>query len=257
MVYRYNTDMLCCTKASSDRRQIDIGANLFVGNLDINVDESVLYTAFSNFGALVQPAKVCDQLTGSSSITQEKIKLTLILSPDQIQRDEQGQSRGFGFVAFDSFEAADAAIEAMNNQFLMNKAVTVQYAFKKDSAGERHGTEAERLLAQQARKNGAMAMMSAPPPPSFLTGANAAGAPTAPPPGYQGQQQQYQQQQPQYQQQQQPAYPGYPPQQQQYAQYPGQQQGYGTPTGQHMPPPPAGFQAPPNGFMPPPPVGFR
>jgi splicing factor 3B subunit 4 len=41
----------------------------------------------------------------------------------------------------------------MNGQFLMNKAITVQYAFKKDGKGERHGTEAERMLAQQAKKN--------------------------------------------------------------------------------------------------------
>lgn len=41
----------------------------------------------------------------------------------------------------------------MNGQFLMNKAVTVQYAFKKDGKGERHGTPAERLLAAQAMKN--------------------------------------------------------------------------------------------------------
>ena len=116
-----------------------------MGNLDVNVDETVLWTAFSQFGALVQPAK--------------------------IQRDEAtGASKGFGFVSYDSFEAADQAIESMNSQFLMNKAINVQYAFKKDAGGERHGTEAERLLAAQARKNGALAMAQPPPPPSFLTG---------------------------------------------------------------------------------------
>jgi splicing factor 3B subunit 4 len=138
------TSKLTTIQASSDKKQIDIGANLFIGNLDINVDETVLWNAFSNFGNLVQPAKV--------------------------QRDEQGSSKGFGFVAFDSFEAADQAIESMDGQFLMNKAVNVQYAFKKDTAGERHGTEAERLLAAQARKNGAITLATAPPPPSFLTG---------------------------------------------------------------------------------------
>jgi splicing factor 3B subunit 4 len=39
----------------------------------------------------------------------------------------------------------------MNGQYLMNKPITVQYAFKKDGKGERHGTEAERLLANQAK----------------------------------------------------------------------------------------------------------
>ena len=32
-------------------------------------------------------------------------------------------------------------------QFLCNRSITVQYAFKKNSKGERHGSEAERMLA--------------------------------------------------------------------------------------------------------------
>ena len=53
----------------------------------------------------------------------------------------------------------------MNNQFLMNKPITVGYAFKKDGKGERHGTPAERLLAAQARKNNAFPTQQPPPPP--------------------------------------------------------------------------------------------
>ena len=41
----------------------------------------------------------------------------------------------------------------MNGQYLMNKQVSVQYAYKKDGKGERHGDEAERMLAAQARKH--------------------------------------------------------------------------------------------------------
>lgn len=41
----------------------------------------------------------------------------------------------------------------MNSQYLMNKQVSVQYAYKKDGKGERHGDEAERMLAAQARKH--------------------------------------------------------------------------------------------------------
>jgi splicing factor 3B subunit 4 len=61
-------------------------------------------------------------------------------------------SKGFGFVAYDAFEASDAAIEAMNGQFLCNREINVQYAFKKDSKGERHGSQAERLLAQSIER---------------------------------------------------------------------------------------------------------
>lgn len=35
----------------------------------------------------------------------------------------------------------------------MNKEISVQYAYKKDGKGERHGDQAERVLAAQARKH--------------------------------------------------------------------------------------------------------
>jgi len=72
---------------------------------------------------------------------------------------DTGASKGYGFVSYDSFEASDAAVEAMNGikdsfslfshfsgQYLCGRPISVSYAFKKDSK-ERHGTHAERLLA--------------------------------------------------------------------------------------------------------------
>lgn len=67
----------------------------------------------------------------------------LTLSMFQIMRDpETGQSKGFAFINFASFDASDAAMEAMNGQFLCNRTINVSYAFKKDSKGERHGSAA-------------------------------------------------------------------------------------------------------------------
>ena len=61
----------------------------------------------------------------------------------QIMRDpETGNSKGFAFINYASFEAADAALEAMNGQYLCNRAISISYAFKKESKGERHGTAA-------------------------------------------------------------------------------------------------------------------
>lgn len=109
-------------KASQDKKSLDVGANLFVGNLDPDVDEKLLYDTFSAFGVIVTNPK--------------------------IMRDpETGNSRGFGFISYDSFETSDAAIEAMNGQYLCNRQITVSYAYKKDTKGERHGTPAERVLA--------------------------------------------------------------------------------------------------------------
>uniref|UniRef100_A0A7N0VHD2 Splicing factor 3B subunit 4 n=1 Tax=Kalanchoe fedtschenkoi TaxID=63787 RepID=A0A7N0VHD2_KALFE len=109
-------------KASQDKKSLDVGANLFVGNLDPDVDEKLLYDTFSAFGVIVSNPKI-------------------MRDPDT------GNSRGFGFVSYDSFEASDAAIEAMNGQYLCNRQITVSYAYKKDTKGERHGTPAERVLA--------------------------------------------------------------------------------------------------------------
>lgn len=41
----------------------------------------------------------------------------------------------------------------MNGKYLMNKEISVQYAYKKDGKGERHGDQAERMLAAEARKH--------------------------------------------------------------------------------------------------------
>ena len=60
------------------------------------VDEKLLYDTFSAFG--------------------------VILTTPKIQRDpETGNSKGFAFINYASFEASDAAIEAMNGQYLCNR----------------------------------------------------------------------------------------------------------------------------------------
>ena len=83
-------------KASAHQKNLDVGANIFIGNLDPEVDEKLLYDTFSAFG--------------------------VILTTPKIQRDpETGNSKGFAFINYASFEAADAAIEDMNGQYLCNR----------------------------------------------------------------------------------------------------------------------------------------
>ena len=67
-------------KASQDKKSNDVGANLFVGNLDSELDEKLLYDTFSAFGVVITTPKI-------------------MRDPDS------GNSRGFGFVSYDSFEA--------------------------------------------------------------------------------------------------------------------------------------------------------
>ena len=107
-------------------QRVEVGAHLFVGNLAAEATERALYDTFSAFGSIVET---------------------------RVQRDlETGAARGFGFVSFDSFEAADAAIEALNGQVLFGRPVVVQYGFRKDSRTERHGSAEERELAAAARR---------------------------------------------------------------------------------------------------------
>lgn len=131
-------------KATQDKKVLDIGANLFVGNLSPEVDEKMLYDTFSAFGGIVATPK--------------------------IMRDpETNVSKGYGFVQYESFEAADYAIDSMNGQFYCGKQIVVQFAFKKDS-GERHGSAAERFRAQNANKLKPNTMFGGTAPPAVLPG---------------------------------------------------------------------------------------
>ena len=59
----------------------------------------------------------------------------------------------------------------------MNKEISVQYAYKKDGKGERHGDQAERMLAAQASKHGVQPTVQ--PLPAGLFGGAAPAGPTA------------------------------------------------------------------------------
>eukprot|EP00435_Cladocopium_sp_Y103_P068593 s382_g31.t2 len=137
-----------CNKSSQDKKTNEVGANLFIGNLEPEVDEKMLYDTFSAFGVLLF-AKV-------------------MRDPDN------GVSRGFGFISYDTFEASDAALAGMNGQFLCNRPISVSYAYKKETKGERHGSAAERLIA-------ANRPIKDTPGPGGPTGPGAGAPPVRPP----------------------------------------------------------------------------
>lgn len=218
------------------------------------IDEKTLYETFTRFGTLQAPPKIA--------------------------RDENGLSKGYGFVSYASFEASDDAIANMNGQYLQNKEISVQYAYKKDGKGERHGDEAERMLASQAKKHNMLPDVQQMPAQLLLNGVvpqgpaamldqngqmgMGMGGPPQMPPGFGGR----------------PGgnYNAVPPPQQQQRQNvplpmapsglpqrpPPSQAGYGGPQEFHPPPgfapppgfqqqiPPPGFGGPPPGYMPPP-----
>ena len=65
--------------------------NVFIKNLDKNIDNKSLYDTFSAFGNILS----C-----------------------KIMTDDNGQSKGFGFVHFETQEAADNAINKVNGMLL-------------------------------------------------------------------------------------------------------------------------------------------
>ncbi|XVE87278.1 hypothetical protein DITRI_Ditri18aG0104100 [Diplodiscus trichospermus] len=122
-----------------------------------DVDEKLLYDTFSAFGVIVTNPKI-------------------------LRDPESGNSRGFGLISYDSFEASGVAIEEMNGQYLCNRQISVSYAYQKDTKGEPHGTPAERVLAASnpnAQKSRPHTLFASG-PPTLPTGPLANGAVGAP-----------------------------------------------------------------------------
>lgn len=94
-------------KASQDKRTQDVGANLFIGNLDAQVDQKMLYETFTNFGMII-----------NTKITRDS---------------EDGTSKGHGFVSYDNFASADLAVQQMNGQYFSGRQIRVEYGVKKDT----------------------------------------------------------------------------------------------------------------------------
>merc|ERR1712115_7306 len=106
-----------------------IGANLFVGNLDSEVDERVLFDTFSAFGVILD-------------------------NPLIVSNPKSEYSKGHGFVSFNNFEDADAACNTLDGQYLMNRKIILQYARKQQNKDEFYGNLLERRLAAELKNKG-------------------------------------------------------------------------------------------------------
>lgn len=95
------------------------GVNLYVKNLDENVDEETLRNEFSSFG---------------------------VITSARIMTDDKGMSRGFGFVCFSSPDEATKAVTEMNGHMIGRKPIFVALAQRKE-------VRKAQLSAQMARRN--------------------------------------------------------------------------------------------------------
>lgn len=92
--------------------------NVFIKNLDKSIDNKALYDTFSTFGNILS----C-----------------------KIMVDEHSNSRGYGFVHFETNEAAEAAIKAVNNMLLNDKKVYVGRFMTRNQRSEAIGVANKRF----------------------------------------------------------------------------------------------------------------
>lgn len=94
-------------KASAHQKNLDVGANIFIGNLDPEVDEKLLYDTFSAFGVILQTPKV---IKSYSDLFQSYIKrrlfhflLSMQSSRIDYARSRNGQLKGICIHKFCQF----------------------------------------------------------------------------------------------------------------------------------------------------------
>ncbi|KAI4973491.1 hypothetical protein ZWY2020_041019 [Hordeum vulgare] len=92
-------------------------ASLYVGDLDVSVQDAQLFDVFSQVGSVVS-VRVC------RDVNQDVPRL-------RVMRDSNGVNKGSGFVAFKSSEDATRALVAMNGKMVGSKPLRSTYCERK------------------------------------------------------------------------------------------------------------------------------
>lgn len=101
------------------QRKSGVG-NVFIKNLDPSIDEKSLYDTFSTFGNIV------------SSAVKERVEKVQVKNEETGEMETKTVTKGFGFVHFETKQAADLAVAKMNGMLFNGKKVVVT-PFKKKS----------------------------------------------------------------------------------------------------------------------------
>lgn len=86
-----------------------MSTKLYVGNLGFSTTESQVRDAFAEFGQVSSVSVITDRATG--------------------------QSRGFGFVEYETADSAQRAIDSMNGAMLDGRALNVNIAREREGGG--------------------------------------------------------------------------------------------------------------------------
>merc|ERR1719443_1580768 len=123
-------------KIKQERINKYTGVNLYVKNLDENLEDAAFKEAFEPYG----------QITSC-----------------KIMRDDKGNAKGFGFVCYTTNEEASKAVTEMNGKILASKPIYVALAQRK----EQRRAQLELQLAQ--RMSATRGNMNAPQMPGMYT----------------------------------------------------------------------------------------
>jgi polyadenylate-binding protein len=119
------------------------GVNLYVKNLDDNIDDERLRMEFSQFG----------------TITSAKV----MREGGRGRGQEPGRSKGFGFVCFSSPEEATKAVTEMNGRILVSKPLYVALAQRKEDRKQHLASQyMQRLASMRMQGQPAMGQMFQP-----------------------------------------------------------------------------------------------
>jgi polyadenylate-binding protein len=123
-------------QARAEKQSKYQGVNLYIKNLDDDVDDEKLRAEFEAFGTITS----C-----------------------KVMRDEKGTSKGFGFVCYSSPDEATKAVSEMNNKMIGNKPLYVSLAQRKD-------VRRQQLESQIAQRNLRMQQTMGMPPTGYMGG---------------------------------------------------------------------------------------
>ncbi|KAF8543144.1 hypothetical protein BDD12DRAFT_875174 [Trichophaea hybrida] len=150
------------------------GVNLYIKNLDDDIDDERLRKEFAPYGTITSAKVMRDEVKEGESEDGEEPEVEETKDGEEAESEEKkeknrlGKSKGFGFVCFSSPEEASKAVTEMNQRMVNGKPLYVALAQRKDvrkSQLEASIQARNQIRMQQAAAQGGI------PPQAYMGGA--------------------------------------------------------------------------------------